>query len=76
MAEGGTSSANLALDTKLLWAKSPSSQQCPQKLDFDLMLPTTFTYEGITYASNLFLCTFAPLIPNLISLYPRRTASN
>ncbi|KAF7768552.1 hypothetical protein Agabi119p4_7795 [Agaricus bisporus var. burnettii] len=49
IAEGGTSSANLALDTKLLWAKSPSSQQCPQKLDFDLMLPTTFTYEGTTY---------------------------
>lgn len=49
IAEGGTASAKLVLDTELLWKKDSYNQECPSKLDFALTLPTTFANEGISY---------------------------
>ncbi|KXN81785.1 hypothetical protein AN958_03711, partial [Leucoagaricus sp. SymC.cos] len=49
LGESGDSTAQLVLDTKLLWVKSPVSQECPKALDFRLTLPTTFTHEGVTH---------------------------
>ncbi|KAF9452907.1 hypothetical protein P691DRAFT_695890 [Macrolepiota fuliginosa MF-IS2] len=49
IAEGGKSSVKLVLDTKLLWVKGPSNQDCLHTLDFALTLPATFEHDGITY---------------------------
>ncbi|KAF5382443.1 hypothetical protein D9615_002714 [Tricholomella constricta] len=49
IAEGGTTSAKLCLDTVVLWRRDPVHTTCPTSLRFSLTLPTTFTYEDKTY---------------------------
>lgn len=50
LGESGDSTTQLVLDTKLLWVKGPGSLECPKVIDFQLMLPTTFTTnDGVTY---------------------------
>ncbi|KAF5360486.1 hypothetical protein D9756_005008 [Leucocoprinus leucothites] len=50
LGEAGDSTAQLVLDTKMLWEKGPDSQECPKTIDFELTLPTTFTTnDGATY---------------------------
>ncbi|KAF8903178.1 hypothetical protein CPB84DRAFT_1814790 [Gymnopilus junonius] len=49
IAEGGTASAKLCLNTALLWIKDPVNTHCPTALRFALRLPNTFTYEEKTY---------------------------
>ncbi|KAF9464105.1 hypothetical protein BDZ94DRAFT_1162704 [Collybia nuda] len=49
VAEGGTTSAKLCLDTTLLWIKDSNNTACPKSLQFALSLPPTFTYEDKIY---------------------------
>jgi len=49
IAEGGTTSAKLCLDTVVLWRRDPVPSVCPSSFPFSLNLPTTFTYEDKTY---------------------------
>ncbi|KAK7468922.1 hypothetical protein VKT23_003418 [Stygiomarasmius scandens] len=49
IAEGGTVSAKLCLDTALLWIKDPSGSPCPPSISFSLNLPNTFEFDGKTY---------------------------
>ncbi|RDB14666.1 hypothetical protein Hypma_016341 [Hypsizygus marmoreus] len=49
IAEGGTTSAKLCLDTTLLWMRDAANSLCPSSLRFSLNLPATFTWEGKTY---------------------------
>lgn len=56
IAEGGTTSAKLCLDTALLWIEDSNNPVCPQSLHFALFLPPTFTYEDSTYVR----CSYLP----------------
>jgi len=49
IAEGGTSTATLCLNTSLLWSRDSANPICPPTLHFSLGLPSTFTYENQTY---------------------------
>ncbi|GLB38635.1 hypothetical protein LshimejAT787_0505000 [Lyophyllum shimeji] len=49
IAEGGTTSAKLCLDTVVLWRRDSSHSMCPSNLPFSLDLPPMFTYEDKTY---------------------------
>lgn len=51
IAEGGTATASLVLDTATLWFKDRVNPTCPTSLNFSLALPLTFEYEGQTYVS-------------------------
>ncbi|KAL0960777.1 hypothetical protein HGRIS_005798 [Hohenbuehelia grisea] len=48
IAEGGTTTAKLCLDTDSLWLKAESSGPCPAILPFSLQLPNHFECEGET----------------------------
>ncbi|CAA7262955.1 unnamed protein product [Cyclocybe aegerita] len=49
IAEGGTSTARLCLNTVLLWCKDPVNTVCPSSLHFSLGFPSTFSYEDKTF---------------------------
>ncbi|KAF8895631.1 hypothetical protein BD779DRAFT_1619326 [Infundibulicybe gibba] len=50
IAEGGTSSAKLCLNTAVLWSRDAANPTaCPSTLDFRLELPVVFQFEGKTY---------------------------
>ncbi|KAF8798925.1 hypothetical protein BYT27DRAFT_6884225 [Phlegmacium glaucopus] len=49
IAEGGNSTANLCLNTALLWIKDPNNLICPPSMHFSIPLPTTFTHAEKTY---------------------------
>lgn len=69
IAESGTTSVKLCLNTALLWIRDPHNSVCPSSLHFRLQLPATFTYEDKTYVRfALFTCyhrliTLQPLPP-------------
>ncbi|KAF8158178.1 hypothetical protein B0H34DRAFT_707732 [Crassisporium funariophilum] len=49
IAEGGSTSAKLCLNTALLWIKDANNPVCPSSLRFSIPLPHTFTYEDKTF---------------------------
>ncbi|KAJ3504111.1 hypothetical protein NLJ89_g8111 [Agrocybe chaxingu] len=49
IAEGGTSTARLCLNTALLWCKDPVNTVCPSSLHFSLGFPSSFSYEDKTF---------------------------
>jgi hypothetical protein len=51
VAEGGTLSVKLYLDTALLWNKDSNNADCPSSIPFSFQLPTTFTHAEKTYVS-------------------------
>lgn len=78
LGESGDSTTQLVLDTKLLWVKGPGSLECPKVIDFQLMLPTTFTTnDGVTYVRLSPMFILASNFMNIFnSLYLQRSKSN
>lgn len=59
LGESGDSTAQLVLDTKLLWVKGPGFSECPKTINFQMTLPTTFMTEGNTYVRYLVVFSLA-----------------